>query len=174
MAHYRRSALEVWRGLDTELRYQSLGLADPESRPALEELEEAIVEPWCELFMPHRRRDESSAVVARLGGFRGWGGPFSSPPRVGAAGDRLYAFDNDACFSIHADCFGATLQKHRSDRPEGLSDDEENGVDAFDKRAWRAFRDQQPALADTSSVAANATTLVLTVAHSHKIYVAAL
>ena len=48
-------------------------------------------------------------VAAAVGGFKGFGGPFLSPPAVLASGGALYAFDRAFLWRLHADCFGAVF-----------------------------------------------------------------
>ena len=58
--------------------------------------------------------------MAVIGGFRGFGGPFVSPPEVVQAEGGIFAFDSEYCHELHADCFGATLKRYGKDLPPGM------------------------------------------------------
>ncbi len=45
-------------------------------------------------------------LIGRVGGFRGFGGPFLAPPRLVSDGARLWAVDGEDGYALHADCFG--------------------------------------------------------------------
>lgn len=49
------------------------------------------------------------AAITRVGGFRGFGGPFRVPPTVAAVGEQLVASDGEALVVLHADVFGARV-----------------------------------------------------------------
>lgn len=48
-------------------------------------------------------------LIATVGGFVGFGGPFRRPPRAAVVADRLVCTDGDATLELHADVFGARL-----------------------------------------------------------------
>ncbi|MBK9032195.1 MAG: hypothetical protein IPL61_12900 [Myxococcales bacterium] len=49
------------------------------------------------------------ALIATVGGFVGFGGPFRRPPRPRVVADRLVCTDGDATLEVCADVFGARL-----------------------------------------------------------------
>ncbi|MCA9532446.1 MAG: hypothetical protein KC593_02160 [Myxococcales bacterium] len=112
------------------------------------------------------------AVVARLGGFVGFGGPFRDPPLVVAAEGRLFAFDSHSTTEIFADAFGAALRQvaeppHDQDAPHSasfsLADD---GV----LRIGDAETQLAPLAASSSSAWADGVAAV-TLPHSHFVFV---
>src|SRR5690554_2261365 len=124
MAHYRESALDVWRGLPDALRYEALilsledepALLDKMTRPTLDAIDAAFANPW---FHPSEHRPAEFAArdeiereysILTLGGFVGFGYEFVAPPRVMALDGRIFAFDGDSYFGVFADSYGATLQ----------------------------------------------------------------
>lgn len=118
LAHFRETALTVWQSLPEELRFAAVGVPHWQGQISTDELTARLHNPWPDLENPHA--EPHLAVMARVGGFRGFGGKFLTLPRVMAADGRLYAYDQECCWSIHADCFGATLQRYGPDPPPGL------------------------------------------------------
>lgn len=53
----------------------------------------------------------------RVGGFRGFGGPFAEPPRIMAHGDDFLAASGDGRYRLIADAFGATVRRSAVDDP---------------------------------------------------------
>ena len=89
LAHFRDGALEIWANLPERLKIAVLGL--PEDFPISDrEQEELITDPWMSPRNLGRKGTKKLALAARVGGFRGFGGPFISPPEVMAA--RRFAF----------------------------------------------------------------------------------
>ena len=66
------------------------------------QLLEALADPWA--FSAKQGAAPDLTLVGQAGGFRGYGGQFLTPPQVITAGDRIYAYDSDCCWSVHADC----------------------------------------------------------------------
>lgn len=169
MAHYRETAIEAWRGLPFTLRQRSLYLdatADPE------EVEERLSLRW---WAPsHAFADRwTPRVVATVGGFRGFGGPFMCPPGVFQVEGRLYLVDSEACFSLHADCFGAVLLRQGAALPEG-----EAARSAFSVTKGGEVRRGTETLrvapfTDVGSWAATEDTLVVTSTTSHAVSIVA-
>ena len=118
-------------------------------------------------------------VVARVGGFRGFGGPFVVPPLVGTDGAGIMVGALRAAtgvadhWDLHADRFGATLVRRSSPTAEpiapapGWSVNRDGSVIAGDRQS--AF----PALADPTSWTATADTLAVTTDRTHAVVVIA-
>lgn len=187
MAHFRDSALQVWRTLPDELRYQTLcltsaderALLDPATRPALDVLNDALQDPW---FHPtfhlvgadaKERAARSAATMRLVGGFVGFGAQFLAPPRVFAHDGQLVAFDGKHCFSIHADAFGSVLKKREGSPPASAFaawQDEQLDLGWVTHPQWLEIARRDDALMDTDSAATDAWTLALCVPHSHQMY----
>ncbi len=116
------------------------------------------------------------AIVGRVGGFVGFGGPFAAPPRVFAAGDRLLATDGHAVAEVHADVYGARLcpagdgveSSNRAIRqfnsvPSGLA----GLCDASGLVSWEGQAAGFSELSGASSAAAAAAMLAVTLEDSH-------
>jgi hypothetical protein len=52
-----------------------------------------------------------AARAHRVGGFRGFGGPFAEPPKVAAHGGDFLAASGEGCYRLIADAFGATVRR---------------------------------------------------------------
>ncbi|MBN1672012.1 MAG: hypothetical protein JXR37_13315 [Kiritimatiellae bacterium] len=173
MAHYRAGALAVWRRLPERLARVTLGL-EPDAGPSPRALRRLLADPWRRPGTGEREGAGTLALVAQLGGFRGFGGPFICPPKVGLQEGALLAFDAESCWTVHADCFGATLQRHAGSSPK-----RESGV----VRDWRLsaggevsrglLKERFALLQGASSTAATAHTLAVTVPQSHKVFLVA-
>jgi hypothetical protein len=112
--------------------------------------------------------------MARIGGFRGFGGQFVSPPELGASGGQLYAFDRDCCWSIHADCFGATLRRFGPNPPADIRQPEPAILSRQGDVCLNGCRGNFPVLREWTSFAAAGPTLAVGVERSHRIYLVAL
>ncbi len=154
MAHFRLSALRVLDGLSNDVVTELLGAHVPAERWPLGD-------------------EPSLQAVAHVGDFLGLGGVFDSPPEVLQADGHLFAYDNQGCWTIHADRYGATLKRYGRSLPEGdvrpaqftVQDGEvrcatsaARYVTPFAPRSWACTDDMA----------------VLTARHSHRITIVAL
>jgi hypothetical protein len=95
-----------------------------------------------------------------------------------SVGGRLYAFDRQACFSVHADAFGATLQRFGTLPPKQLPPTQDPNAETFDfgtfdEAQFRALIQMESSLSIVTTIAAMPTTLALTVSHSHTVFLVA-
>jgi hypothetical protein len=93
LAAYRSGALDVAARLDPAVASAALG--GPDILAALQ------ADPWYDPQSDGRRN-----APVRVGGFRGLGGPFLSPPLVAAGPSGVVATDGDGWWSLFADAFG--------------------------------------------------------------------
>lgn len=106
-AHWRESALRVWDGLPAPLARAALGLPSGDATPPETLRGQLTRDPF---RRPGAREDRPVLRrLGRVGGFRGFGGPFLAPPRLVSDGARLWAIDGEDAYALHADCFGAAL-----------------------------------------------------------------
>lgn len=175
LAHYRQSALDVWRTLPHGLQLGTLGLRRSHpSPPTTAQLETQLEDPWHPPGpVPAKEPGRRLALVGRVGHFRGVSGPFLAPPQVMAVSGRIFALDNEACYALHADCFGATLKRFGPALPAG-----EESAGAFtlaqDGEVRRgALRAHFMRLAGSSSHASDPHTLAVTLPQSHRLFVVA-
>ena len=174
MAHYRASALKAWNELPARLMSATLGIETPAA--AVASLAQALQDPWWKpgagLAQPAIRM---LAVVGRPGGFRGFGGPFITPPEVAVVDGMLYVFDNESCWTLHADCFGATFQRFGRDLPKGLGPARHAAFEiAPDGTVVRGrLKANFDYLGGLSSSASTASTLAVTLPRSHHVFLVA-
>jgi hypothetical protein len=171
LAQGREAALAKWRELPEQMKPAALGLPTPSG--ASPGLESRLANPWLSPA-PAPGAAVELRIVAKAGGFTGFGGPFSRPPQVACADGMLIAFDRDGCWVVHGDHFGVVLKRIGSDPPAGLQlpnaafTIDRNGIVARSP-ARRAFGD----LEAPASFASTDWTLAVTLRHSHWVYLVA-
>lgn len=101
LAAHRLPALAACEALDPALAAALLGLPGPLAPATIAALRS---DPW---HLPGQA--VALRVVSKLGGFRGFGGPFSRPPDVRAHDGRLFVDDGEHSWQVFADAFGAQL-----------------------------------------------------------------
>lgn len=150
LSHFREGALGVASTLSDDALCCALGTTL--EAPASETLRLLQQDRW---WRPGRSMPSAPAVAQRVGGFRGFGGPFLAPPRVGTRGERLVVSSGSEAWMLHADAWGATLTRTDADDIEV-----QPTVDAFVPSALRP-----------SSVAAVPDITAVTVATSYQVLV---
>lgn len=103
LAHYREPALALAEQLPAPLLLAAMG----EAGDAAGLLERLRRDPW---FDP-ARPDKQPHLVARAGGFRGFGGPFPTPPVVTLLHGQWVASSAGDHWLVAADAFGATFHR---------------------------------------------------------------
>jgi hypothetical protein len=183
LAHYRLNALELCTqlaSLNPALAYLALGLpTDPSinAPPVTALLDRLLADPWWRPTSDPRSgsltRETDLQIVSRIGAFRGFGGLFMSPPVVLLEDGHFVLEESGNYWLLTADVFGATL--HRWSKPGRAARSvqpfqiDPNGVVTNGKHS-RAF----PELAGAASAAASPTTLAVTTALSHAVFLVAL
>ena len=169
MAHYRESALDVARKLPPELLAIVFGLAQPP----------ADIDSFFAKLGSNRWLTPAEAVagtepqplrlVARVGGFRGFGGLFMRPPIVDVTGGRLVVSDGAGAWLLIADVFGSTFHKITDPHTEKSGGDFRLEKDGQVTRG--ASSRNFPFLRDPASSASTASEMAVTTARSHAVYV---
>jgi hypothetical protein len=177
MAHYRMGALEACLNLDPQVARAALAIPDTNS-VAIETIVDRLKrDPWLSPAMVSEGGGwkKTLKIMNPVGAFRGFGGLFTSPPEVALSDGELIVFDNENCWLMTADLFGATL--HRigntlpnidAKAPKFFEIDKSGRVTAEQHRA--AF----PQLTGCASSASTQTTLAVTIPVSHAVYLIAL
>jgi len=172
LAHLRTSALGVWQSLPAELQFAAVGVPRWQGRMTPEELADRLRYPWPNLENP--AAEPHLAIMARVGGFRGFGGKFVTRPAVRTADGCLYAHDGECCWTIHADCFGATLQRFGPDPPpERSAPTDAATLSRRGEMVWNGRRGNFPLLREWTSRAVAGPTLAVAVARSYWIHIVA-
>jgi hypothetical protein len=113
LSQYRSGALEI---LDTLPDQLAASILKAPSRTDSGELRGRLrKDPWYDPSLPENGLPSSGnrvRFVRRAGGFRGFGGLFSEPPRVTSRGDELLVSCGAECWLLTADAFGATFHRH--------------------------------------------------------------
>lgn len=157
MAHYREGALGILATLPPQAAAAALGLRDPKS--VTEALTRLAADPWAR---PDGGVGELPRLMHRVGGFRGFGGPFLAPPVVRNEEGVLYASDGLRWWRLYADNFGAVLLI-----------DEGPGGGGSKMGALSTAYQRLPGLADCHSWAIAGGTLAAATPHSHTLSVVA-
>ena len=173
LAHYRTDALAILAALPAPLAARVLDLPDP-ARVA-EALFRMAVDPWHDPRRP--AHPPQLTRVARIGGFRGFGGVFLAPPTVTLIDGELHARDGNAeggVWRVCADAFGATFHRTVVDKwtEAGTRGSPFKLVKGRVSKIGAGEADF-PDLAVVTSVAATATTLAATTPLSHYVWLVA-
>src|SRR6185312_4146890 len=118
LAHYRSSALIVATTLPSTLALAAVGAHTKQKwSDVVQRLED---DPWFDPAKSEATADRSRlAIVARVGGFRGFGGLFVEPPEVASSRDQLWVKSGDDCWLLCADVFGYTFHRATVEEFEG-------------------------------------------------------
>ncbi len=101
-AHIRAVALAAGGTLPPALACQAVGANEGDDWGEVGR--RLLAEPW---WAP----GGEAARAHRVGGFRGFGGPFAEPPVIVAHGKDFLAASGDGRFRLIADAFGATVRR---------------------------------------------------------------
>jgi hypothetical protein len=175
LAHFRDGALEACRRLPPALARAALGLpAGPgEIEPIVRRLQ---ADPWLHpaKCIGSPAGEGQLRIVARVGAFRGFGGLFLWPPGAAVVDGQLLVTDGTACWALTADVFGATLHPAGATLPkEAKSSAGGFRLDARGTVSRDGQRQVFDDLRDSTSCAATATTLAVTVPLAHAVYLVA-
>ena len=102
MAHYRTPALEAITQLPENVANTAVGLFEVKRHLPMDRLLMMLGSPWGRSESAHPDRGPALEMVAKVGGFRGFGGPFDKPPEVTLIEGELYAFDDSEAWLIKA------------------------------------------------------------------------
>jgi hypothetical protein len=175
LAHFRAGALEVWARLPEGPAYRVLGLTGAPRGLSRSEFSARLGDPWLAPGGGRQPGERSLRIVARVGGFRGFGGPFVALPEVVQADGGIFAFDSENCYELHADCFGATLKRYGKDLPSGMDRKSAEFTLGQDGTVVKGGQSKRfPVLGRSTSQAATEYTLAVTLGRSYKIFLVAL
>jgi hypothetical protein len=177
LAQYRAGALAAARNLPDKLARTVLALssAAPPVPEAINLLEQ---DPWLDparmSSAPPQR--QWLQVMASAGGFRGFGGPFLTPPTVVCQDGQLIVSDAESSWLVTADLFGATLHRLGGALPPDApnSSNQAFTLNGLGKITNGLQSHTIKWLAGSSSAAANETTLAATLPLSHLLFLVAL
>ncbi|MGA9767606.1 MAG: hypothetical protein WBV94_01090 [Blastocatellia bacterium] len=177
LAHYRQSALDAVKRIEPQLARLALALHESNNASMETIVERLMADPWLApaAATQSEPREKRLRIVSVVGAFRGFGGVFVSPPEVALSEGDFVAFDNENCWMITADLFGATFHRIGNSLPDI---DKPQRADFTIDKSGLVTRDSRSAafaqLAGASSRASTETTLAVTIPHSHSVYLIAL
>lgn len=173
MAHFRDGALDACLRLEPQFARDALSIADYADTPIEEVVAKLRQDPWLAPWAASdgQKREKELKIVSTVGAFRGFGGTFVSQPEVVSADGDFYVFDNENCWMMTADLFGATLHRIGATLPELTKSPR---TDFKIDKAGNVLKGKQhasfPHLAGQTSSAANETTLAVTIPLSFGVY----
>ena len=110
MSHYRAGALAAADTLPPEIARAALGAPGTSTWPQLRS--RLTASPW---YDPSDDAAPIPRVTGRAGAFRGFGGLFVEPPRLGVVGDHVLVRSGGEAWLLVADAFGATFHRATPD-----------------------------------------------------------
>jgi hypothetical protein len=174
MAHLRESALAAADTLPESLVSSAIGT------PAVRWLDvrdRLRADPWFDPSNP-ASPSGSARLVARAGGFRGFGGLFLTPPIVAMADEELLTRSGDSSWLLKADAFGATFHRATTDQFEQARATSRLPVGVTLRGTTVTVQGMKTELSgvidEVSSACASHTTLALTSPSTHTIVLVAL
>lgn len=175
MAHYRKGALESCENIPMAVLAGIFGLKDNmKDREILSVLQRVQENRWHDPSVKSQKKNPEIKYIKRTGGFRGFGGPFVTPPRVIVADGQFLISDSEYNWIIHTDVFGATL--HRSGKGKLEQDSSTSPIFTINK-AGKVMKGKTvkrfPKLAYASSWASTEDTMAVCLPFSHYVYLIA-
>lgn len=114
------------------------------------------------------------SVVAKLGGFTGYGGQFSTPPHLVRSQGALFAHDAETTWEVHADAFGTCLRRVQFNG--SLSPDASSTAFQLTPNGnvqWFGLRADFPEIAEATTWACDDELLAVVPPRSHYVYLLA-
>ncbi|HEY3838814.1 MAG TPA: hypothetical protein VGL72_19695 [Bryobacteraceae bacterium] len=165
MPQYRESALQKARMLSANLAAKALGIQPDQVPQAIANL---YANPW---IAPQGQPQGELTLVAQAGAFRGFAGPFLTPPRVASIAGELIASDRETSWRLRADLYNAVLL--RCEAPTAAPSIADASIQSDGTLRWRGQERRFPELANATSIAATADTAAITLATSHHLFLVA-
>ena len=169
LAHFRQSALYLIATLPPELAAKALEI-DAKTMNA-ELLAKLRNDPW---FDPRKRNASKSgeiAMVARIGGFRGFDGPFAQPPKLALTDGTILMRDGDTDWMLFADAYGATWKRVRGMVAiENKTDGGRLRIDSTGTVVGSKQTKRFAMLAGNSGFVSTATGMAVTMPYSHYVF----
>lgn len=179
MAYYREGALALAPAIDARVVRAALGVrAGDEPAPTL--IDRLAADPWASVDEPSDGAPKL-VLARRVGAFRGFGGPFLTPPRVVASGLTLHATADGEEWSLMADRYGSVLVRPaarvgtdhgghgHTNRSQPQADPGSHSVDDDGTVRFGSLHATFPDLAGPTSWAVAGATMAVTTSLSHTI-----
>jgi hypothetical protein len=170
-ADYRDSALRLLAESSPSVVRTLLGL-NPE-------IEARDYPEFCRALEEHRWRKPGTyrekpgsrlELIHTIGRFRGFGGPFLNPPVVSASADGFTVSDSERSWSVTADCFGYSLHEIPFHPKPEKNGHKSCHLSRDGKLQLNDFAVTHPALVDFATFAATTDAVMVSLLHSHQLY----
>jgi len=162
LCHFRPAALGLCHTLAPDVLDALLGWPPASRARALQRLESRR-------FLYPEGDALGLAAVGQLGGFTGFGGPFSRPPRLGTSDGLLLAYDHESSWEIHADAFGSLLRRAAVGLQPEPTPPAPFSVSSDGSVTWGPLAARFPAIVGATEVAAVEELLAVALPHSHQV-----
>lgn len=181
MAQIRRAALTAAGRMRPAAALAALGIAGNvwKRTPRVPDILLALTnDPWLhpeEAAAGAARKNIGVRAVAVAGGFRGFGGPFASPPRAALIDGAIVLYDSECAWHLDADIFGTVFHKVVADisvlKDANILRDESQGITVSPEGAivWNDAAGRLQEAENASSMACDGVTAAITRFHSHKV-----
>lgn len=176
LAAYRKSALKILETLPLVLiralfDFTEAKMTETHSRHWLDALK---INPWLSFSDAFNQVHSQNLVSRMAGAFRGFDGPFFTPPQVFLSPEGIIATDQESCWSLYADYYGTQL--FRIPRPQLIKSLPENTSWARQNFDTILYLNQQFKLPEhyrlkQSTFASSGNTYCFTSAQSHHIFI---
>ncbi len=167
MVQYRPGALNAAHALRPDLCRLALNLPPTSDVPAA--LDRLAADPWLAPANTTSNSPATLAPVARVGAFKGLGGPFLRPPTASTSANRIYLTDRENTWHLLADHYGHLfVREQRSPQQDTTPNSpctHRNG-----KLIWGDDQLAVPSVSEISSLACDGRTVAVTTSNSHHVF----
>jgi hypothetical protein len=173
LPRYRDGVLAAARQLDPGLAALSLDLpADTAGADIAKILDRMTEDPWLSPADALKPVPETQPlrIAARVGAFRGFGGPFIRPPTVRTVDHQFVVHDGEHTWHLIADLYGHQFQRADVPYAPASRNAPEIGLDDAGTISWGRTAYPFDELARFTSLAYDGHTLAVTVKTSHHVY----
>jgi hypothetical protein len=172
----RDGAIDTARRMEPSLASRALGLPDGTTPAALSKVLDRLAgDHWVTPAdaLADKPRPEPIRIAARVGAFRGFGGPFIRPPTVRTVDGQIIVDDSEFSWRLTADVFGHSFA--RVDVPHSPLGRVAPGIGASEDGhvSWGRTSVQFDELESFRSLAFDGRTLAVTLTTSHQIFLLA-
>jgi hypothetical protein len=171
MAQYRLGALDTAAAMPPMLAAQALGLPASTGADLLGGVLQTLRgNPWItpQDALGSEGRLKELKLVAKAGAFRGFAGPFLSPPLVATVAGELIANDGSEQWRLQADIYNSVLL--RCEVSVAGESHPEVKILSNGTVSWQGHLRRFPELAHATSIAAVGQTVAVTLADSHHLF----
>ncbi|HOY66675.1 MAG TPA: hypothetical protein PLP29_07280 [Candidatus Ozemobacteraceae bacterium] len=171
MAHQREAALDAAGRVSERILRACLGLST-------DDLAQLRADPWLDpakAGAAGRGGRKRLQIVAETGGFRGFGGPFATPPLPFLLDGSLAVRDAENVWRLHADVFGTVFRKY------AYKNNIENNTSASAARVtpegvvtWNGAKARFERISKPSGIVCDGTTIAVTLSRSHRVLLIAM